>query len=332
MKVAVVILNWNGRKLLEAFLPSVVLYSQEATVYMADNASTDDSIAFVNEKFPTVKIIKNAENWGFAKGYNQALSHLKEDILILLNSDVEVTENWLNPLIQHFETHPDTAVLQPKILDYKRKTHFEYAGAAGGYIDKFGYPFCRGRIFNTIEEDCGQYDEASPIFWASGACLAVRREVYQRLEGLDEFYFAHQEEIDFCWRVHHLKKEIFYIPTSRVYHLGGATLETINPQKTFLNFRNSLFNLLKNVPGFKAYLIIFTRLLLDGLAGVKFLLEGKPKHTWAILRAHFSFYAHFKMFYAKRKKISYKENSAKLSSIVWVYYLKGVKYFRDLDL
>ena len=204
MNIAIVILNWNGKKLLEDFLPSVVAFSKGATVYVADNASTDDSVAFVQANFSSVKIIQNAENGGYAKGYNDALPFVEEDIYCLLNSDVEVTENWLTPIRSHFENDPETAIVQPKILDFKKKTHFEYAGASGGFIDQYGYPFCRGRMFNTLEADNGQYDDTNTIFWASGACFFIRKEIYQKLEGLDEDFFAHQEEIDLCWRAFNL--------------------------------------------------------------------------------------------------------------------------------
>lgn len=332
MKTAVVILNWNGRKLLEEFLPSVVNYSPQAQVYVADNASTDDSVAYVQEVFPQVKIIQNKENGGFAKGYNDALATLSEEVFVLLNSDVEVTPNWLNPIVSHLHVNPNTAIVQPKIKDYKRKDYYEYSGAAGGFVDVLGYPFCRGRIFETLEKDEGQYDRAYPILWASGACLVIRREVYKELGGLDEDYFAHQEEIDLCWRAHNAGYRAMFIPNSTIYHLGGATLDAMNPQKTYLNFRNSLFNLLKNVPGRKAYFLIFARLCLDGLAGVKFFFEGKFKHTWAIIRAHFGFYKRFRMIYRKRSDLDPQVKYAALTSIVWEYYLKGRKKYTDLNL
>ncbi|HBC03790.1 MAG TPA: dTDP-Rha--alpha-D-GlcNAc-pyrophosphate polyprenol alpha-3-L-rhamnosyltransferase, partial [Aequorivita sp.] len=229
MKVAVVILNWNGKDLLERFLPSVVKFSSEATVYIADNASTDNSVAFVSEFFSTVKIIQNKENGGYAKGYNDALKNLSEDIFILLNSDVEVTENWLQPVVSEFEKDSSVVAAQPKILDYKNKEYFEYAGAAGGFIDKYGYPYCRGRIFNTLEKDMGQYDDVSQIFWASGACLFVKAEAFWQAGALDEDYFAHQEEIDLCWRLQSKGGKIVYVGASKVYHVGGATLAALNP-------------------------------------------------------------------------------------------------------
>ncbi len=332
MEVAVVILNWNGQKLLEQFLPSVVRYSEEATVYVADNASTDHSVDFIKRHFPAVQIIRNRANYGFAEGYNRALSGLNEELYILLNSDVEVTKGWLCPIIDHFKTHPDTAVAQPKLLDYKRKTYFEYAGAAGGFVDKYGYPFCRGRIFDTIEEDIKQYEEETPIFWASGACFVIRSSVYHRLAGMDSAYFAHQEEIDLCWRAFNLGYRVYYIPQSRVYHLGGATLDKSSPRKTYLNFRNSLFNLIKNIPSRRVYGILFVRLCLDGLAGFKFFIEGKPKHSGAIIRAHFDFYRQFRSMRRKGQHQSKRVNYAKLRSIAWQYYVKKRKKFGNLIL
>ena len=331
MTTAVVILNWNGRSLLEQFLPSVVKHSAEATVYIADNASTDDSISFVAEHYPQVKIIQNKENGGYAKGYNDALAEVKEDIFILLNSDVEVTPHWLEPIENMFTSSPEVAVIQPKILDYKKKTHFEYAGAAGGFIDRLGYPYCRGRIFNTLEKDEGQYDDDQEIFWASGACLAVRSSVFEEVKGLDEAYFAHQEEIDLCWRIKNRGYECWYTSASNVYHLGGATLNAMNPKKTFYNFRNSLYNLLKNVSGAKAYLLIIIRMLLDAVAGIQFLIERKPKHFLAILKAHASFYGHFFHIQKKRSSINPSKRDNFLSSIVWKYFIKGQTKFDELS-
>ncbi|MEM6686591.1 MAG: glycosyltransferase family 2 protein, partial [Bacteroidota bacterium] len=248
MNIAIVILNWNGKELLAQFIPKVLNYSDDATIYVADNASADDSIDYIQTNFPTVKIIQNAQNGGYAKGYNDALPFVEEEIFCLLNSDIEVTENWLAPIRSEFEKHADTAIIQPKILDFKQKTHFEYAGAAGGYIDKYGYPFCRGRIFHTLEEDKGQYNTTEEIFWASGACFFIRKTVFEELGGFDEDFFAHQEEIDLCWRAFNLGYKAKYISESVVYHVGGATLDSTNPQKTYLNFRNSLCMLAKNLP------------------------------------------------------------------------------------
>ena len=249
MKIAVVILNWNGKDLLNKFLPSIIEYSEGAQIYVADNASTDDSVDFVIQNHPSVKIIQNQVNGGYAKGYNDALKTLSEDIYVLLNSDVEVTPNWLDPIISKFSKDNSIAAAQPKILDYKNKEYFEYAGAAGGYLDKLGYPFCRGRIFNTLEKDNGQYNDTTEIFWASGACLFVRANAFWEAGALDEDYFAHQEEIDLCWRIKAKGGKIIYDGSSEVFHVGGATLDSGSPEKTFYNFRNSLFNLLKNKKG-----------------------------------------------------------------------------------
>ena len=242
MKVAVVILNWNGKKLLEQFLPSVVNYSNEATIYVADNASSDDSVSFISENFQTVKIIQNTVNGGYAKGYNDALANLSEDIYVLLNSDVEVTENWLIPILSEFEKDSKLVAAQPKILDFKNKAYFEYAGAAGGFIDKYGYPFCRGRIFNSVEKDEGQFTDIQEIFWATGACLFVRKTAFEKINGFDEDFFTHQEEIDLCWRLKSKGGIVKYVGTSSIYHVGGATLASANPKKTFYNFRNTPLN------------------------------------------------------------------------------------------
>ncbi|AWG22481.1 dTDP-Rha--alpha-D-GlcNAc-pyrophosphate polyprenol alpha-3-L-rhamnosyltransferase [Flavobacterium faecale] len=326
MKIAVVILNWNGVALLKQFLPSVIQYSPEATIYVADNASTDNSIPYIKEHFPTVQIVKNKENYGFAQGYNEALLHIDADVYALVNSDIEVTENWLVPIITTFEKEPNTAVLQPKILDFKIKANFEYAGAAGGFIDKYGFPYCRGRIFDTIEKDKGQYNDEKEIFWASGACFFIRSNVYKDLKGFDNDFFAHQEEIDLCWRILNQGYKIKYTPYSTVYHVGGATLDQGNPKKTYLNFRNSLFMLVKNLPTRSLFPIILSRMILDGIAGFKFISEGKWKHFWAILRAHFSFYGSFLSNYNKRTTKQqlhyYKEKS-----IVYKYYVQGGKIF-----
>lgn len=326
MKIAVVILNWNGTKLLEQFLPSVVKYSPEADIYVADNASTDDSVAFVKANFPTIKVVENKGNFGFAQGYNEALKHIDAEIFALVNSDVEVTENWLKPIIETFEKETKTAIIQPKILDFKQKEYFEYAGAAGGFIDKYGYPFCRGRIFDTLEKDNGQYDDNCEIFWASGACFFIRSSVYNELKGFDADFFAHQEEIDLCWRAFNKGHQIKYNSQSVIYHVGGATLQQGNPRKTFLNFRNSLLMLLKNLPKKNLYWILFCRLVLDGIAGIQFLSKGKFQHCWAIIKAHFSFYALFSVHYKKRNTIQL-DKYYKLKSIVYHYYVKAGKVF-----
>ncbi len=302
MKIAVVILNWNGAELLSRFLPSVVKYSDFADVYVIDNASTDESISLLRTDFPHVKIIQLDKNYGYAGGYNKGLSQIEADIYALVNSDLEVTKHWLEPVRSHFANNPKTAVIQPKIKDYKDKTKFEYAGAAGGFIDFFGYPYCDGRILFKIEDDKGQYEQEKEIFWSSGACLMVRSSVFKSLGGFDESFFAHQEEIDFCWRAQHQSHDIKYIPASTVYHLGGASLSNQNPFKTYLNFRNNLMMLLKNLPLQLIPIVIFSRLLLDGLAGIMFIFQGKPRHSFAIIKAHFGFYRRIPAIWKKRPK------------------------------
>ncbi|RIA09466.1 hypothetical protein OE09_1304 [Flavobacteriaceae bacterium MAR_2010_72] len=329
MKLAIVILNWNGKALLKQFLPSVIAFSHDVDIYVADNASIDDSVEFVKTNFPSIKIIQNKENGGYTKGYNDALSQINTDVFCLLNSDVEVTQNWLQPVIKEFKNHPETAIVQPKILDYNKKSHFEYAGAAGGFIDKFGYPFCRGRIFNTVEPDRGQYDTNTSIFWASGACFFIRKSVFNELNGFDESFFAHMEEIDLCWRAFNLGYTTKYIGESTIYHVGGATLKTNSPRKTYLNFRNSLYTLVKNAKG-NIFILVVCRLLLDGFAGLKFLLELKPSHTLAILQAHLAFYRMLKTLLKFRKSVIKRENYYEKSSILTSYYLKQCKTFNCL--
>lgn len=327
-KIAVVILNWNGAKLLKEFLPSVVKYSEEASIYVIDNASTDDSLLVLKEDFPSVQIIQNKDNYGFAQGYNEGLVSVEEEIYCLVNSDIEISENWLTPILSHFEQHSNTAIVQPKILDYKKKTHFEYAGAGGGFIDKFGYPYCRGRIFDSIEEDKGQYNDTRKIFWASGACFFIRKNVFHELKGFDTDFFAHQEEIDLCWRSFNRSYDTFYCGQSTVYHLGGGTLSSSNPRKTFLNFRNSLLMLTKNLPTQSLLFILFGRLILDGIAGIQLLFKGKLKHFISILKAHFSFYALFFKTVKKRKSnnnVFYYHKT----SIVFEYFIKNSTIFAD---
>ena len=329
MKIAVVILNWNGKKLLQDFLPSIVSFSKEATVYVADNASTDDSVPFILEHFPSVKIIQNKVNGGFAKGYNDALQKINAEVYALVNSDVEVSENWLVPIIETFETSKETGVIQPKILDYNNKNTFEYAGAAGGFIDMLGYPYCRGRIFQSLEKDTQQYNDSISIDWASGACLFIRRDIYRELEGFDEDFFAHQEEIDLCWRARNKGHQIKYVGTSIVYHVGGATLNEANSYKTFLNFRNSLFSLLKNLPKHKIIPLIFLRMVLDGIAAFRFVVQLKISHAFAILKAHMSFYKNISKMYSKRNVVNYK-NKYKVKSIVWSYFAQNITTYNRL--
>lgn len=329
MKIAVVILNWNGKLLLEQFLPSVLKHSTDAEVYVADNASTDNSVSFVKDRFSEVKIIQNKINGGYAKGYNDALKEIDADIFCLLNSDVEVTENWLVPIIKEFKEEKNTAIVQPKLLDYKNKSYFEYAGAAGGFIDKYGYPYCRGRIFDTLEKDENQYDDMADIFWASGACLFIRNTIYHDLGGLDELFFAHMEEIDLCWRVKNLGYSIKYIGLSKVYHVGGATLDSSSPRKTFLNFRNSLFAITKNAQG-SIFFLILLRLLLDGIAGGKFLIEFKFKHIFAIIKAHFSFYKYLPVMLKQRKQMKNRVKYFHRKSIVFDYFIKKKRKYTSL--
>ncbi|MCL1668712.1 glycosyltransferase family 2 protein [Elizabethkingia ursingii] len=290
MKIAIAILNWNGKSWLEKFLPNVLVNSQSAEVYVIDNASTDDSVAYISTHFPSVKIVINQQNHGFAGGYNEGLKQIHADIYCLLNSDVEVTSGWLDPACALFEKNPDIAAVQPKVLDYNRKNFFEFAGAGGGLIDNLGYPYCRGRIFENIEEDKGQYNDETEIFWASGCCLFIRSKDFWAQNGFDSRFFAHQEEIDLCWRLKNSGRKIYYTGKSTIYHVGGGTLQKQNPRKTYLNIRNNLSMMLKNLPSGKLYLI-FLRLCLDGVAGIYFMFKHGFSHTWAVIRAHFGFYA-----------------------------------------
>lgn len=332
MEIAIVILNWNGRELLEKFLPSVVQYSQDlATVYVADNNSSDDSIAFLKENYPQVQIIQNEVNGGYAKGYNDALTRIEADVYALVNSDIEASEGWLHPIIEEFECNENTGIVQPKLLDFKDKSKFEYAGAGGGFVDFMGYPFCRGRIFMDLEKDSGQFDDSANIFWASGACFFIRSELYHQLGGFDEDYFAHQEEIDLCWRVQNQGHNVKYVGASTVYHVGGATLRESHPRKTFLNFRNSLYTIAKNVPKRYAVIVVFFRLVLDGVAGLKFILELRPVHTWSILKAHLSFYGHLPKMMKKRRKLSFKQTRYFYCfSIVWQHFILRKKRFSEV--
>lgn len=331
LKTAVVILNWNGKAYLEKFLPGVVANSVPAEVIVADNGSTDDSVAFLEKNFPGVRIIRFRENSGFAKGYNDALKQVDADYFVLLNSDVEVTENWIVPVIGMMEADKTIAAAQPKIKSYNDKTRFEYAGAAGGFIDRFGYPFCRGRIFDFVEADNGQYDTPGEIFWATGACLFVRADVYKSAGGLDSDFFAHMEEIDLCWRMKNQGYRIFYCPGSTVYHIGGGTLHKSNPRKTFLNFRNNLWLLLKNLPAGKLIMVLPVRFVLDGLAGLKFLFEGNYKDCFAVVKAHF--YIYFSLFSTlkKRSRVLHPDSTGIFNqSIVLGFYVGGKKKFSDL--
>ncbi len=336
MKVAIVILNWNGEELINEFLPSVVKYtpSEIANIYLADNGSTDNSIEFVKTHFPDVNIISLHKNYGFAEGYNKAINSINEEYSVLLNSDVEVSENWLYPLLNYMEKHRDVAACQPKIRSYSSKEYFEYAGAAGGFIDKFGYPFCRGRLFNVIEQDKGQYDFITEIFWASGACLMIRTSVFKEVGGFDNNFFAHMEEIDLCWRLWARGYKVVCIPQSVVYHLGGATLNKMNSFKTYLNFRNNLFLLYKNLPN-KVFYTLFIRFILDLIAFVKFLFSLEFKNSKAVIKAHFDFFRTYHLFKNSRienlNKLVYKEISVIYKgSIVFNFFIRNKRYYSDL--
>ena len=320
--------------MLNKFLPSVIRYSDSeyCDIYVADNGSSDDSIVFIENNFSTVQIIKNKKNFGFAQGYNVALQDVKADIYALVNSDIEVTKNWIEPIIKTFKSEENTAIIQPKILDYKDKTKFEYAGAAGGFIDNLGYPYCRGRIFNSLETDFGQYNDELEIFWASGACFFIRSSVFNELNGFDNDFFAHQEEIDLCWRAKNLGYTVKYNGSSTVYHVGGATLNEASPKKTYLNFRNNLQMLIKNLPKNKVFSVILIRLFLDGISGVKFLFELKPLHTFAIIKAHFNLYYNLGKTIKKRKETSSKIKSYyRFKNIVNQYFIQKRQGFDKLN-
>ncbi|TAF31461.1 MAG: glycosyltransferase family 2 protein [Cytophagales bacterium] len=337
MKLAVVILNYNGQEFLKAFLAGVCHHSsiEAVEVVVADNASTDDSLAFLAANFPRVRVIALPQNYGFSKGYNEALKQIEAQYYVLLNSDVEVSVRWIQPILSLLETHPEVGAAQPKIMAYAQKTHFEYAGASGGYLDALGYPYCRGRLFDTCEPDQGQYDEPTEVFWATGACLFVRASLYHQLGGLDDDFFAHMEEIDFCWRLKNAGHKLWVVPQSVVYHVGGGTLNKINPRKTFLNFRNNLMMLHKNLPASYLFCVIFARLCLDGLAGLQFLAKRQWAHCWAIVKAHWAYYAAWPSLQSKRKAIKlFKKHEAyaetKPISIIWQYFFRKRKHFSDI--
>lgn len=335
MKLAVVILNYNGASMLSRFLPSVLKYSPGAEIVVADNASTDDSVAVVADGFPVVRLIRLDRNYGFADGYNMALEQVDAEYCLLLNSDVEVTEGWLAPMLSFMENNPKAVACQPKILAYNNKTQFEYAGAAGGFIDRYGYPYCRGRLFDTVEEDNGQYNDVCRVFWATGAAMMVRSDAFRKAGGFDGRFFAHMEEIDLCWRMLARGGEIYVVPQSMVYHVGGATLKKSNPRKTFLNFRNNLLMLYKNLPVGELRGVMRVRALLDYVAALKFLLTGAWGDFKAVLRARREY---------KRMRGEYRsvreQNLAAVAvpvikersafSLLWQYYLKGRKHFSQL--
>lgn len=337
-KTAVVILNWNGRKLLEQFLPSVVAYTshKDVQIVVADNCSTDDSIDFLKERYPEISLVLLDKNYGFAEGYNRALKEVVADYFVLLNSDVEVTQDWLFRLVEYLDNNDDVAAMQPKILAQRDKRYFEYAGAAGGFLDKYGYPFCRGRIFGVVEEDKGQYDDACDVLWTSGACMVIRREAYFDCGGLDASFFAHMEEIDLCWRLWARGYRLVCLPISTVYHVGGATLNEESPRKTFLNFRNNLLMLYKNLPDNLLKKVLRVRWFLDYLAAIHLVLQGKMANAKAVIKAYNEF-KQIKSFYddarCENLKKTKRDTIATIydKSILAGFYFKGKKIFSKIN-
>ncbi len=329
--VSVVILNWNGEKLLRRFLPSVAANMPEtAQLIIADNGSTDTSLTYVRSAFPDIKIIAFPENLGFSEGYNRALSQITTPYTVLLNSDVEAKSDWVTPLLEYMESHPDTGACQPKILSAQNPDSFEYAGASGGFIDRHGYPYCRGRIFDTVEKDNGQYNLPMSVFWASGAALMVRTALYNETGGLDTRFFAHMEEIDLCWRIRLRGYDIAAVPQAQVYHLGGGSLPAQNPRKTYLNFRNNLLMLHKNLPAETRSRLLFVRRLLYTIAWAKFVATFDFANAGAVFRAHRSF-AKMRAFYKESvtRNILCDSPNKKIS-ILWQYFVKGKKNYNDL--
>lgn len=333
-KLAVVVLNWNGLEFLRQFLGKIIDYSLNPgiSVYLADNGSTDGSASWVADSFPEVSIIRLDRNYGFAEGYNLALEQITAEYYLLLNSDIEVTPGWTEPLISYLDENPEVAACQPKILSFIDRDHFEYAGAAGGYIDKYGYPFCRGRIMNITEPDNSQYDNIEDVFWTSGACMAVRAEAWKKCGGFDADFFAHMEEIDLCWRLNSSGYRLTYIPGSKVYHIGGGSLPYSSPFKTLLNFRNSLYLLYKNLPPERLHRIMFIRKLMDGLAALIFLFTGKIRHFMSVWKAHMEYYRNIESLKKKRKLVMDRCNKKVPDhilnkSIIFEFYIKGNKTF-----
>jgi GT2 family glycosyltransferase len=337
-KVAIVILNWNGRSFLEKFLPSVIRYSckPEYKVFVVDNYSTDDSVGFLKQSYPEIGVIEFEVNYGFARGYALSLPKIHSDYYVLLNSDVEVSQDWLEPLVKLLDENPQIAAAMPKILSYERKEYFEYAGAAGGFIDKFGYPFCQGRILAEVEKDYGQYNTPREIFWASGACMFLRTSAYSKTGGLDGDFFAHMEEIDLCWRLKRLGYQIYYCPESVIYHVGGGTLPNNNPRKLYYNYRNNLYLLFKNLTG-KTYLtVFFPRMFLDVLSAIIYLLKGQVSFFFSVLRAYLRFIFNLKKLYMKRhvfNKIIARNKVSQIydGSIVYAFFIKKVRSFKELN-
>ncbi|MDY5968728.1 MAG: glycosyltransferase family 2 protein [Bacteroidales bacterium] len=333
MKTAIVILNWNGRKMLERFLPSVTTCCSEGDeVIIADNGSNDDSLEWLKKTYPSLRIIALDKNYGFAEGYNKALLQIEADYYVLLNDDVEVTPNWTTPIVTMLDADKQAAIAQPKLLMYTQRDTFEYAGGAGGYIDKCGYPFCRGRLFSTLEHDKGQYDDVCELFWASGAAMFVKATAWKQLGGLDGDFFAHMEEIDFCWLAKNAGYKVLYCPQSVVYHVGGGTLPKSSPRKTYLNFRNNMALLYKNLPPARRKRVLLLRLLLDGVAALKFLWEGHPKELAAVYRAHRDFRRWKPALRNKSVHINPHEVSCVYQGRLLVdYYLRNKKTFSELQ-
>jgi GT2 family glycosyltransferase len=336
-KTAIVILNWNGQQMFDTFLPSVIEHSnpETAEIFVADNGSTDKSVEYLLKNFPSVKIIQLERNYGFAEGYNQALKQVFADYFVLLNSDVKVSPGWLESCVKQFEQDKKIAAIQPKILSYNKPDEFEYAGAAGGFIDRYGYPFCRGRILNRVEKDSRQYNQPSPIFWASGACMFISSSAFREAGGLDGDFWAHMEEIDLCWRLKNSGYKIVYQPESVVYHLGGGTLSYGSPRKVYLNFRNNLWMLFKNLPKHQFKRIFLARMILDGVAAVKFILGFNFREFWAVVKAHFAFYKNLCKLIEKRKQVQKsvivkEHNEVYRKSIMWKFFLEKKRRFCDL--
>lgn len=334
MKTAVMILNWNGAAMLRRFLPSVVKNTPEAEIVVADNGSTDDSLELLRTDFPAVHVLSFTDNYGFAEGYNRAIRAVDCQYAVLLNSDVEVPEGWLAPLVAYMDSHKAVAACQPKLLSWHNRKSFEYAGAAGGYLDKLGYPYCRGRLFGSVEQDTGQYATTDTLHWATGACLIVRRELYTKVGGLDARFFAHSEEIDFCWRLRLMGYKIACVAESRVWHVGGATLPQGNPHKTYLNFRNNLLMLYKNLPERGLRSVMRCRFWLDGLAALEALMQGHIGDVSAIYRARRDFHRMRKEYKPLRNDIQAKavERGTLLAplSLLWQYYIKDVRSYTAL--
>jgi GT2 family glycosyltransferase len=333
MTIAVVILNFNGEKLLQSFLPSVINYSGSASVFVIDNGSTDNSLILLKEQFPQVKIVALKQNYGFCGGYNHGLTQVNADLFVLLNSDVEVTPDWLKPIQKLFASDSSIAAVQPKILSYHDKSKFEYAGAGGGFIDYLGYPFCRGRLFDFTETDNGQYNDQREIFWATGACMIIRSEVYWKFGGLDEDFFAHMEEIDLCWKINRTDQKIYYCGESTVYHVGAGTLSYESPRKTYLNFRNGLVLLYKHLDSSELYLKITVRMMLDWLAALRYLLKGKGKNALSVFRAHRDFLINLSKHRVKRRQIrilnpTYSRRNIFQSLAIVQYFVRGRKRIR----